>query len=68
MDRLILLEQTTPKDKRDGFFLVAVLGGGNPGGVEGRGGRPETTMAKTLNEATGLNEACIGTLLGHDPR
>ena len=35
MERLILLEQTVPKDNFDGRILAS--GGGKPGGVDGRG-------------------------------
>jgi hypothetical protein len=44
IERLILLEQTTPNDNNEGFFLVAV-GGGNPGGVDGRTGSPATMVS-----------------------
>ena len=35
MERLILLEQTVPKESFDGKILAS--GGGKPGGVDGRG-------------------------------
>jgi len=35
MERLMLEEHTTPKERRDGFILVA-FAGGRLGGVEGR--------------------------------
>jgi hypothetical protein len=35
MERLMLLEHTTPKESRDGKRCAS--GGGTPGGVDGRG-------------------------------